>query len=75
MKYNPGKKSLKVSFIVYTDLECMFEKPDTCQNNPKKHFSEKEAEHIPSGYSWVISRSFDKLKPNGFITEENTVWK
>ena len=40
----------------------MFEKLDTCQNDPKKIFTEKKAEHMSSGYSWVISCSFDKLK-------------
>ena len=40
-KYNPGEKSSKVPYIVYADLECMFEKLDTCQNDPKKYFAEK----------------------------------
>ena len=28
LKYNPGEKSLKVSFIIYSDLECLLEKMD-----------------------------------------------
>ena len=42
LKYNPGEKPLKVPFIVYSDLECMFEKLDTCQNDPKNFFTEKK---------------------------------
>ena len=42
LKYNPGEKSLKAQFIVYADLECLLEKIDTCQNNPKKHSTEKK---------------------------------
>ena len=43
LKNNPGEKSLKVSFIVYADLERMFQKLDTCQNDPKKYFTEKKS--------------------------------
>ena len=62
LKYNPREKSLKVPFIIYADLERLLKKIDTCQNDPKKSFTEKKAEHIPSGYSWVMYCSFDKSK-------------
>ena len=42
LKYNPGEKSLKVLFIIYADLECLFEKIDTCSNNPEKSDTEKK---------------------------------
>ena len=42
LKYNPGEKSLKVLFIIYADLECLLEKTDTCQNNPKESYAEKK---------------------------------
>ena len=70
LKYNPGEKSLKVPFIIYADLECLLEKIDTCQNNPKKSYAEKKAKHKPSGYSLVTCCSFDKSK-----TKHKTVWK
>ena len=41
LKYNPGEKLLEVPFIVYADLECLLGKTDTCQNDPKKSFTEK----------------------------------
>ena len=37
-------------------------KIDTCESDPKKSFTEKKAEHIPSGYSWITCCLFDKLK-------------
>ena len=40
----------------------MLEKLDTCQVGAKKFSAEKKAEHIRSGYSWIICCSFDKSK-------------
>ena len=62
LKYNPGEYSLKVPFIIYCDLECLIQKINTCQNNPDKSYTERKAEHIPSGYSLVTCCSFDKSK-------------
>ena len=60
--YIPGKKSLKVAFIIYDDLECLLKKINTCSNNPDKSYTEKKAVHKPSGYSLVTCCSFDKSK-------------
>ena len=62
LKYNHGEQSLKVPFIIYADLECLLQKINTCQNNPEKSYTEKKAEHIPSGYSILTCCSFDKSK-------------
>ena len=62
LKDNPGEQSLKVPFIIYADLECLLKKKNTCQNNHEKSYTEKKAEHIPSGYSLVTCCSFDKSK-------------
>ena len=43
LKYNSGENSLKVPFIIYADLECLLEKIDTCQNNPKESYTEKKS--------------------------------
>ena len=61
LKYNPGEKSLKSQIIVYEELECLLEKIDTCQNDPKKSSTEKKAMHTTSGYSWVVCYSFELL--------------
>ena len=62
LKYNSGEKSLKVPFVIHTNLECLLEKIDSCQNDPEKSSTEKKAEHMPSGYSWITCCSFDKSK-------------
>ena len=41
IKYNHGEKSLKIPFIIYTDLECLLEKMSTCQNDPNKSSTTK----------------------------------
>ena len=41
-KCNPGKKSSKASWMIYSDLECSLRKIDSCQNDPKKSFTEKK---------------------------------
>ena len=37
LKYNLGEKSVKVPFIIYTDLESLLEKMSICNNNPENH--------------------------------------
>ena len=34
LNYNHGEKSLKASFMIYDDLECLLEKMHSYQNNP-----------------------------------------
>ena len=42
LKYNHGAKSLKAPFMIYDDLECLFEKMHSCQNNLEKSYIEKK---------------------------------
>ena len=56
IKYNHGEKSMKLPFVIYTDLECLLEKMSTCINNPNESSTTKINKHKPSGYS------FDKSK-------------
>ena len=51
LKYNHGEKSLKVSFMIYADLEYLLEKMHSCQNNLEISYTEKKAKYTPSGYS------------------------
>ena len=62
IKYNQGEKSIKLTFIVYADLECLLEKISTCYNNPEKSSTTKINKHKPSGYSIFTHCSFDKSK-------------
>ena len=69
LNFNHGKKSMKVRFIKYGDLECLLEKVSTCidpetlsHNNPEKSSTTKINEHAPSGYSLVTHCSFYATK-------------
>ena len=41
IKYNHGEKSMKLPFVIYTDLECLLEKMSTCINNPNESSTTK----------------------------------
>ena len=58
LKYNHGEKSLKTSFVIYVDLECLLLKQQSCQNNPNKSYTERKAIHEPFGYSLDLVCSF-----------------
>ena len=36
LRYNHGEKSMNVPFIIYSDLESLLEKMNTCHNNSEK---------------------------------------
>ena len=53
LKYIHGEKSLKVQFIVYIDLESLLKKDQSCQNNPKKSYTEKKLNmRLQAGQRW-----------------------
>ena len=60
IKYNYGEKSMKLPFVIYAYLECLFEKMSTSQNNPNKSSTTKINKHTPSGYSLFTNCSFDE---------------
>ena len=53
---------MKLPFVIYADLECLFENLSTCQNNPNKSSTTKINKHTPSGYSLFTHCSFDESK-------------
>ena len=36
LRHNHGEKSMRAPFVIYVDLESLFEKMSTCDNNPEK---------------------------------------
>ena len=56
-------KSLWIPFVIYTNLECLLVKQQSCQNNPGKSYTERKAIHEACGYSLDFISSFD-LKEN-----------
>ena len=59
LKCNHGEKSLKAPFTIYADLEFLLIKEQSCQNNPKEAYTERKANHEPSGYSLSLISSFN----------------
>ena len=53
---------MKVSFIIYSDLDSLLEKMSTCHNNPKKSPTTKISRHTASFYSLFTYCSFDATK-------------
>ena len=51
LKYIHGEKSMKVSFIVYADVESLLEKMTTSHNDLKKSSTTKINKHTFSGSS------------------------
>ena len=45
---------------MYLDLECLLKKEQSCQNNPKKSYTEEKAIHEPFGSAMLTSCSFDE---------------
>ena len=62
LKYNPGEKSMKISFIINADLEYLLEMMKTCHNDPEKSATAKINKHISSGCSLYTHCSFDNTK-------------
>ena len=62
IKYNHGEKSVKLPFVIYSNLECLLEKISTCENNSNESSTTKINKHTPSDYSIFTSCSFDEFK-------------
>ena len=58
LKYNYREKSIKTQFIINADMECLFERTDTCHDNPKRSSTTKITKHLVSCYSMFIHCSF-----------------
>ena len=61
LRYSEREKSMRVSFVIYADLECLLEKMTTCHNNPEKSSTTKKNKLF-------TNCSFDttKNKPNHY---------
>ena len=54
-----------------SDLDSLLEKIHSCQNDPKKSYTEKKAKHMSSTYSWTTFCSFDASKnKRGYYREK-----
>ena len=60
IKIQSRRKIIKTRFAIYLDLECLLKKEQSCENNPKKSYTEKKAGHEPSGWAMFTKCSFDE---------------
>ena len=59
LKYNYGEKPSKTQFVIYADLECLLLKQQSCQNNPKKSYTQRKVIHEPCSYVLNLLCSFN----------------
>ena len=62
LKYNRREKSMKVSFIIYADIDFLLKNINTCPNNSKKSWTTKINQHTASGYLLFTNCLFDTAK-------------
>ena len=62
LKSNLRERSLKPPVIIYADLECLFEKMHSYQNNDEKSYTVKKTKHAPSSYSLFTNCSFESTE-------------
>ena len=62
LEFNQYKKSDKVPFIIFANLECSIEKTDGWKNNLEDSSTAKVDEHIPSSFSISTILSFKSIK-------------
>ena len=74
LKYNNGEKSLKASWVIYADFQCLPINQQSCQNNPNDSYTEIKAIHEPCGYSLDLVHLIQN-KINTVFIEEETVPK
>ena len=64
LKFSQYKKSYKVPFIMYADLECLIEKIDGHKDNRKSLSTTKLGKNIQSGFSMSTISSFKTIENN-----------
>ena len=62
LKDNHGEKSMKVSFIIYADIESLLEKINMCNSNLDNSSTTKINLHAACCYSLFTHCTFDKTK-------------
>ena len=67
LEFSQYRKSDKVPFIIYADLESLIAKIDGCKNNPEKPSATKVREHIPSSFSMPTIPSFKGIENKHYV--------
>ena len=53
LEFNQNQKYGKTPIIIYTDLECLMGKINSCKNNPESSFTTKVGEHIRQVFQYL----------------------
>ena len=72
-KYHHGVKSMRARFVMYADLESLFENMDTCTNDPNKSSTTQINNHEMCGCSFTTHCSFDEKIIQQIIIETKIV--
>ena len=62
LKHHPGVKSMRNPDVIYSDIESLLKKLDTCLNDPEKSSTTNINKHEICGYSLIRQCSFDEKK-------------
>ena len=63
LKFINFYKKMKVPFVVYGDFECCGESIDTCSPDKSKSFTNKYANHKPTGFCYIIKFFDENYEP------------
>ena len=76
LKYNPGEKSLKASFAIYLDLECLLKKNNLVKRITSKYRTQRRKLSMsPQDRQCLQDAHLIKKKINSVIAEEKIVSK
>ena len=62
LKYIPGEKSIRTTFVIYADLKSILEKINGCKNDLEKSSTIKVNKHTASGCSLFSHCLVDRTK-------------
>ena len=75
LKYNPGENSLKVQFMIYSDLECLLKKYTHVKMILKNLLQRKKLSIHLQVIHGLHTVHLMYQKTNLVITEEKTIWE
>ena len=70
LEFNQYVKTVKISYIIYADINSLTKNIDGCANNAEHSSTTKIGEHIPCGYSMPAIWAFDCTEKILYIAEK-----
>ena len=63
LEFENYNQSLKVSFVIYADFECMLQKIQTCQPCDETSYTNAYQKHVPNNFVYHVKCSNENYKP------------